>query len=64
MVDRIDPKMGINESSVATTAKINEYLTEKMSRPTYVNAPLSRQMITWPRMTPDSDRLMPAAMTS
>ena len=60
--DRIDPKIGIRLIVAAITARISGYLTWKMSRPTYVKTPLMKQISSWPRITPDRPRSMPAMM--
>ena len=53
---RIDPKMGMIDITLATTARMGQYLSPKSEKPMAERTPLTRQIISCPRTTPESPR--------
>ena len=49
----IEPKIGMSEKTVATSARTGQYLSPTKAKPTALSAPLMRLIVSCPRTTPD-----------
>jgi hypothetical protein len=55
---RMVPKMGMRLKRVAMVARRKANFTPKTTSPMKVSVPFTRQIVTWPRTTPASERSM------
>ena len=58
------PKIGMSDSTVAMSASTGQYFRPTSAKPIAVSAPLTRQMMSCPRTTPDRPRSTRASSAS